>query len=154
DDQNSTKKAEGEEIPIERANIQPASRVVFHTDPNSPSADRFRLLRMRLRELRNSKALKRILITSPLPHDGKSTMCLNLATALAEGGLRSVLLIEADLHHSALTQQLGLTPWAGLTDCLDEGLDPQSGIRKVEPLGWRLLPAGTTRSNPTELLQG
>src|SRR5258708_4471362 len=67
--ENGTKKGDVQEIPIERANIDPGNRIVFHTDPSSPSADRFRLLRMRLREFRNTKALKRVLITSPLPHD-------------------------------------------------------------------------------------
>jgi len=74
--------------PVENAEILPETRLVFHTDPRSPGADRYRLLRMRLRELGSSGKLKTLLITSPLPHDGKSTVCLNLATALAEAARR------------------------------------------------------------------
>jgi Mrp family chromosome partitioning ATPase len=85
-------------LPVENAEILPETRLAFHADPRSPGADRYRLLRMRLRELGSSGKLKTLLVTSPLPHDGKSTVCLNLATALAEGGKKNVLLIEADLH--------------------------------------------------------
>jgi succinoglycan biosynthesis transport protein ExoP len=139
--------------PVDEVHIQPASRIVFHTAPHSPAADRFRYLRMRLRERWNVGKLKTLLITSPLAHDGKSTVTLNLATALSEGGTRKVLVMEADLHRSTLIQHLGLKVWPGLTDCLDAGLNPLSAIRRLEPLGWYLLPAGGPRSNPTELLQ-
>src|SRR5579872_5839050 len=52
--------------------IGPSARLVFHTDATSPAADRFRLLRMRLRAIKNTDKLKRVLLTSPLPGDGKS----------------------------------------------------------------------------------
>lgn len=142
-----------QEIPIVEANLRPESRIIGHTDPGSPGADRFRFLRMRLRERRNSRKLKTVLVTSPLAHDGKSTVSLNLATALAERGKCNVLLVEADLHHPFLSQQLGLRPWPGLTGCLNGSLDPFFAIRRLEPLGWYFLPAGECSDNPTELLQ-
>ena len=141
-------------IPVEEVHIDPASRIVSYTDPSSPGADRFRFLRMRLRELWNTKKLRILLITSPLPEDGKSTIAMNLATALAEGGKRSVLLIEADLHRSPLTGQLGLKGGPGLGECLEGGLNPLSAVRRLEPLGWYLLTAGQPQRNPTDLLQG
>jgi len=141
------------DIPSVEADIQPGSRLVFYTDPRSPGADRFRFLRMRLREVAKKGELKTILVTSPLPHDGKSTVVLNLATALSERGKHTVLVVEADLHHSSLTRSLGLDSWAGLAECLRGASEPLSAIRRVEPLGWYLLPAGEPRKNPTELLQ-
>ncbi len=140
-------------VPVERAEVPLETRLLFHTDPRSPSADRYRLLRMRLRELGKTGKLKTVLVTSPLPHDGKSTVCLNLASALAEGGRKKVLLIEADLHRPALTDRLGLRPWKGLAECLEGALAPLSAVRKVEPLNWFLLPAGGSRTNASELLQ-
>jgi capsular exopolysaccharide synthesis family protein len=141
-------------IPVEEVDVLPESRIIFHTDPNSPGADRFRLLRMRLRVLWNARKLRTLLITSPLPGDGKSTIALNLATALAERGKRNVLLIEADLHHSLLTEHLGIKSGPGLAECLEDGLNPLSVVRRLEPLGWYLLAAGRPRSTPTELVQG
>ena len=142
------------ELPAQEVRILPENRIIFHTDPRSPAADRFRLLRMRLKEPWSAGKLKKLLITSPLPGDGKSTITLNLATALSERGKRSVLVIEADLHHSSLSEILRINPWAGLTESLlDESTSPFSVIRRIEPLGWHLLPAGEPRTNPTELLQ-
>jgi capsular exopolysaccharide synthesis family protein len=148
------KASEFERIQVEQVQVQPASRIVFHTDPNSPGADRFRLLRMRLRVLWNARKLKTLLITSPLPGDGKSTIALNLATALTERGKRNVLLIEADLHRAPLAQQLSLKAGPGLAECLEGGLNPLSAVRRLDSLGWYLLSAGEVHSNPTELLQG
>jgi len=146
--------SEFREIPVEEVRVEPESRILFHTNPRSPGADRFRLLRMRLRRLWEAGKLRTLLVTSPLPQDGKSTVALNLATALAENGQRSTLLIEADLHHPTITRRLGLRPWAGLAEYLESGLNPFSAVRRLEPLGWYLLPAGQPRNNPTELLQG
>ena len=114
-------------IPVTQVHLEAASRLVFHTDPQSPGAERFRLLRMRLRERSKARKLKTLLITSPLPHDGKSTVTLNLATALAEQGKKSVLLVEGDLHHSQILPQLGLGVSAGFGECLDRQLDPIAG---------------------------
>jgi tyrosine-protein kinase Etk/Wzc len=108
---------------------------------------------MRLRELGSSAKLKTLLVTSPLPHDGKSTVCLNLATALAEGGKKNVLLIEADLHQPVLNARLQINAWAGLAECLEGVVDPRSVIRRIHPLHWYLLPAGGSRANASELLQ-
>ena len=142
-----------DQISVEEVQLHPGSRIVMHTDPHSAGADRFRFLRMCLRELWNSGKLKSVQITSPMAQDGKSTIALNLATALAERGKRKVLLMEADLHRPTLTEQLGIEMGLGLADCLEDGLHPNSAIRRLEPLGWYLLPAGNPRSDVTELLQ-
>jgi protein-tyrosine kinase len=142
-----------QQVPTKEVQVLSDSRIVMYTDPRSAGADRFRFLRMCLRELWKAGKLKSLMITSPLPQDGKSTIALNLATALAERGKHTVLLIEADLHHPTLTERLGLDGGLGLADCLEDGLDPISVIRRVEPLSWYLLSAGEPRSNPTELLQ-
>jgi capsular exopolysaccharide synthesis family protein len=142
------------EFAVETAHLGPENRLVYYNDPRSPAADRYRLLRMRLKEHRRIGKLKKVLVTGALAHDGKSTVILNLATALAERGKRSVLVIEADLHHASLAGSLKLRPWAGLSECLaDDTIAPLSAIRRIEPLGWHLLPAGEPRRNPTELLQ-
>lgn len=140
-------------IPADTVEIPPSGRVVVHTDPRGPGADRFRLLRLHLRERWNAEKLKTLLITSPLPNDGKSTISLNLASALAERGKRPVLLIGADLHQPTLSRQLGLPDRRGLAECLEDDVKPFSVIRRLEPLGWYLLQAGNARGNPTELLQ-
>ena len=142
------------EFAVEEAKLSPENRLVYFSDPRSPAADRYRLLRMRLKDCGRGGKLKKLLVTGALAHDGKSTVVLNLATALAERGRRTVLVVEADLHHASLSPSLSLKPWCGLTECLtDDATPPLSAIRRIEPLGWYLLPAGEPRRNPTELLQ-
>jgi len=108
---------------------------------------------MRLLELRQMAELRSIAITSPMPEDGKSTIAMSLATSLSEQGQHTVLLIEADLHKPGLAKSLGLRPKSGLAECLEDGLEPLSQLRKVEPLSWYLLEAGIPRGNPTDLMQ-
>ncbi len=140
------------DIAIEEVSLRPESRLPFHTDPHGCAADRYRLLRMRLRELWIAGRLKTLLVTSPLPEDGKSTTAMNLATALAEGGKYSVLLMEADLYHSPLAELLGIQRGPGLAECLEGTASLNSAIRRLQPLGWFVLPAGDAHGNPTELL--
>ncbi|MBE0660630.1 MAG: CpsD/CapB family tyrosine-protein kinase [Bryobacteraceae bacterium] len=141
------------QIAVEKVEITPEQRLIVLSDPRSPGADRFRYLRMRLRELGAKGQLKSLVVTSPTPQDGKSTVAMNLATVLAESGRRQVLLVEADLHRPSLAKTLAVTALPGLAECLENGLNPLDAIRKIEPLHWYLLQAGNPLGNPTELLQ-
>src|SRR5688572_12527221 len=110
-------------IPVEEVSLEAASRIVLLTDPRSLGADRFRYLRMHLREVRDAAKLRTLVITSALPREGKSTVAMNLATALSEGGKKYVLLIEADLYNPTIASGLGLaTGRPGLAECLEDGI--------------------------------
>jgi capsular exopolysaccharide synthesis family protein len=129
-------------------------KIFVHTDPDCSATDKFRLLRTRLRKHWLAGKLKSILVTSPLARDGKTTVALNLATILTQEQTRRVLLIEADLHRGSLEDQLGLLQQPGLTDCLQDGVDPLSSIRRLKPLGWSFLCANKQQCrNPAEVLQ-
>lgn len=128
------------------------SRLVFHTDPTSPAAERYRLIRLRLQAVRADANVKTILITSPSPREGKSTLALNLAAALADKRNQRVLLFEGDLRCPSLASELGLKLPSGLTQCTRSDVGLQSVILKVEPLGFYLLPAGKPSASPAELL--
>jgi capsular exopolysaccharide synthesis family protein len=142
-----------QDLRAENVEITPGTRIVVANEPRSPGADRFRYLRMRLRELRNKTKLHSLVITSALPKDGKSTVALNVATVLAEGGEQSVLLVEADLHHPTLARTLGISIRPGLAESVEGGGNPLAEVTRLDPLGWYLLQAGKARGNPTELLQ-
>jgi capsular exopolysaccharide synthesis family protein len=139
-------------IPVEKAEIVPASRIVVWDNPQALPADRYRMLRMQLERLRGDGKLKTVLLTSPSPEDGKSTVALNLASILAKHGKRQVLLLEADLRCPSLTRRLGLKSWPGLTECLSNRLDVMAAVRQIDPLQFYLLPAGAPVEDPAELL--
>jgi protein-tyrosine kinase len=141
-----------ETVREEEVNIHKECRLVVYTDPRSPAADRFRYFRIRLREPWEAGKVKTVLITSALPRDGKSTVAINLASALCEHGKKRVLLIEADLHRPTLASLLGLDAGPGLAECLTTGVNPVPFLRRLQPLGWYVLTAGGACVNPTELL--
>lgn len=140
-------------VGTEESTISPESRVAVYHDPTSAGADRFRLAQIRLKSLQASRGLKSILITSPMPGDGKTTVSLNLATALSENGRVPVLLLEADVYRPTVLTRLGLKPWAGLSECSRRGEDPMLAIRRINPLGFYLLPAGSTVDDDANILQ-
>lgn len=145
--------SEPHQIPLRTIEINSSHRIVLLTDPRSPGADRFRLLRMCLKELSATKQLRRLIVTSPLPKDGKTTVAINLATALAEYGKNRVLLIDGDLHCPSVSRSLNIENGPGLAECLEYGLEPLSAIVRLTPLQIYLLQSGESHNNPTELVQ-
>jgi succinoglycan biosynthesis transport protein ExoP len=137
----------------EEPRIEPENRIALVTDPQGPGADRFRFLRMRLKEFKAASGINSLLLTSALPQDGKSTVAINLATALAEGGKRKVVLVEADVRHPTIARSLGVPLRPGFAECIENGVDPLSSLCYLKPLYCYLLQAGEVRGNPAELFQ-
>jgi len=141
-------------IPSLPARLNSETRIVVSSDPRSPGSERFRLIRMALRSASGGKLPKVLLITSPLPKDGKSTVALNLATSLSEAGKYKVLLLEADLHRPTLLSNLGLEKMPGLNELIQSLQDPFAAIRRIEPLEIYILSAGRPADHPSDLFQG
>jgi receptor protein-tyrosine kinase len=140
-------------VGTEESTVPAQSRVVVYSDKASAGAARFRLAHMRLKSLQATRNLKSLIVTSPLPGDGKTTVALNLATVLSENGKVPVLLLEADVYRPKILERLDLKPWAGLSDCFTRNEDPMLAIRRINPLGFYLLPAGSPLEVGGEVLQ-
>jgi polysaccharide biosynthesis transport protein len=104
----------------------------------------------------NGVAPKILLLTSPSPHEGKSTVISNLAIALAEIGQR-VLLIDGDMRLPRIHTIFDVANSFGLSDILNEA-KPMGGewnaslVRKTGIPGLDVLPAGPARTNLSRLL--
>jgi capsular exopolysaccharide synthesis family protein len=140
------------QFPSLEVSVTPASRLVFFTQPESLAAEKFRFLGVRLRQMRQNRPLKRVLVTSTIPEEGKSLVSANLAGVLARRKER-VLLIEGDMRRPVLAQQLGLGRLAGLAEWLQGGLETPSNIYRLGGPGFWIMPAGEPPSNPLELMQ-
>ena len=132
--------------------VTPACRVVFFTHPESLAAEKFRFLGVRMRNFRQSRPLKKVLITSTIPAEGKSVVAVNLAGVLARRKER-VLLIDGDLRRPVLAQHFGLGTLAGLAEWLQSGDQTPSNIYHLAGLGLWIMPAGSPPANPLELMQ-
>jgi capsular exopolysaccharide synthesis family protein len=123
------------------------------TDKESLGAEKFRFLGVRLRQLQQERKLKKLLITSTLSEEGKTTVTANLATTLARRKQQKVLLLEGDLRRPTQAQLFGGSRPAGLSEWLQSGTRTIGNIYHLEGPGFWLMPAGMPPENPLELMQ-
>ena len=140
------------EFPTLNVSLTSSSRLVYFTEPDSLAAEKIRFLGVRLRQLQQTRGIKKVLVTSTIPQEGKSFISANLAGVLARRKQR-VLLIEGDLRRPTLSQQFGLGRVSGLGEWLQGNHSTVSNVYRLDSLGLWMLPAGTQPSNPLELMQ-
>jgi len=121
-------------------------------DDDHVGAERFRTLRSRLYQISGTRTLRRVIVTSSLPAEGKTFVAANLAQSIVRQPDRKVLLIDADLRASRLHQVLGAPRTPGLSDFLRGEADEFKVVQKGTDAHLCLIPAGNEVSNPSELL--
>jgi capsular exopolysaccharide synthesis family protein len=129
------------------------SRLICFTDNESLGAEAFRLLGVRLRDLQRKRPLKKVLVTSTIPQEGKSVSAANLACTLALRVTQRTLILEGDLRRPSLSQIFGIGSVPGLSECLRGERSVMASVYYLEGPNLWLLPAGSAPSNPLELLQ-
>lgn len=128
------------------------SQLITLTDPRSPVAEAYRTLRTNLTFAGLDKPIEALVVTSPSPDEGKSTVLANLAVTMAQGERRTIL-IDADLRRPTLHEIFGVSNGRGLTTMFVEPeamATPPLVEVGVENL-W-LLPSGPLPPNPADLL--
>lgn len=117
------------------------------------ATEAFRALRTTLLfKLRGIPGCRTLVVTSPNPSEGKSTISLNLAASFQQNHMK-VLLIDADLRKPKLHTRIGVEPGRGLSDLLEGGVAPSDVIlENVQSTGFDFLLSGTLSQRPTELL--
>jgi capsular exopolysaccharide synthesis family protein len=134
--------------------VSSESRMVCLTDQASLGAEKFRFLAVRLRQLQLARAqLKKVLITSTIPEEGKSMVAANLAISLAHRRQQKILLVEGDLRRPSLSTRFGLQQLPGLSEWLRGNRDPITNLYRLEQASLWFLPAGELLENPLELMQ-
>ncbi|MGA8509532.1 MAG: CpsD/CapB family tyrosine-protein kinase [Candidatus Sulfotelmatobacter sp.] len=124
----------------------------FNGDDNVRGAEEFRTLRSRLYSVREKMGLKKLLVTSALPKEGKSFTAANLAQVLARQHGRRVLLIDADLRGPRLHMMLGTSSAPGLADYLQGGSDEFSIMQRGPMENLFFIPSGHEISDPADLV--
>lgn len=125
---------------------------VFSPSASPAGAERFRTLRSRLFQIGATHPLKRVVITSSVPEEGKTFVAANLAQSFARQPGCRVLLIDGDLRASRLHLPFGAPEVPGLSDYLNGAAD-ETQITQVGAEGnLCLIPGGRSVANPSELL--
>jgi capsular exopolysaccharide synthesis family protein len=120
-------------------------------EPASYEAETFRSLRTALSLLGQDQERKTILFTSANPGEGKSYCALNYAVALAQLGLRT-LLIDADLRRQNLSKMVLLNTWGpALSSCLSQAATITDCCRPTGIKNLFMLGAGGRVAKPAEL---
>ena len=140
------------QIPLEQPKNKKDSVPVIQADD-----DRHALVEAN-RNLRSSivfmasptKPPKVIILTSPIPGDGKSMTSANLAIILARSG-STVLLVDADLRRGCLHKLFSLSPSPGFAEVLGGKLDWDKAVQPTSLANLSVLPLGSFPSHPAEL---
>lgn len=101
--------------------LAPRERLLSaQTPPHSPAAEAFGVLAANVRVAADEGLFKTLLVTSPMPGEGKSTVIANLAVALARTGF-NITVVDADFQHPQLRDLFGLGRGGGIVDALASG---------------------------------
>lgn len=128
-----------------------SNELMMMDDPKSMVSEAFRMLRTNLQFVGVDKPLKKIVITSSNPREGKSVVAANLAISIASTGSK-VLLIDADLRRPRVHKLFFLENYKGLSSLLagDLKMDDVANETPVENL--YVITSGPIPPNPAEIL--
>ena len=112
----------------------------------------YKALRTNLQFVCADKSVKKILITSSSPGEGKSTITINLAISLAQVG-HKVLIIDADMRKPKLNTYLKVKNFPGLTNVLAKTNTLDEAIQFDSELGIYVITCGPIPPNPAELIE-
>ena len=110
-----------------------------------------RQLRTNLRFVNVDTPPRSFIVTSAVPGEGKSTVSLSLARAMADAG-SPVILIDADLRRPTVAKKLKLDAKVGLTQVLAGQVEIANAVHQLGDSNLFVLPAGRIPPNPSELL--
>lgn len=119
--------------------------------PRSPMAEAIRHLRTSLMLSVSGGPPEAIVVTSPHPREGKSTISINLAIALAQDGHR-VVILDCDLRRPRIHEAFHLESNPGLTSYLTGSASLEAILKPTQVDNLFFIPAGPIPPNPAELL--
>ncbi len=126
--------------------------LVTALQPRSPITEAFRSLRTNLQFNDFASGAFSLLVVSPSPGDGKTTVAANLACVMAQMG-RKVVAVDADLRRPRLHKLFQLTNRVGLTNKLIHPAESFDGyLKQTETPNLQVMTSGNLPPNPAELL--
>ncbi|WP_043931175.1 CpsD/CapB family tyrosine-protein kinase [Bacillus sp. EB01] len=131
--------------------LQGKRKLITKLDPKSPISEQYRTLRTNIQFSSVDEEIKKIMVTSSGPGEGKSTTTANLAVVFAQQG-KSVLLIDADLRKPTVHYSFNLTNTIGLTNVLSHQVELKEAINETDVKGLYVVSSGPIPPNPSELL--
>jgi protein-tyrosine kinase len=116
--------------------------------------DSYRVLRTRLFRLMTSKELHSIVISSPVPAEGKTLTTINLGLTFAKLQDRKVLLVDADLRTRGLSQLFESHGFPGLNEILQGEATFESAVLATDVPNLSVVTAGQNFGGSPEAFAG
>ncbi|MDD5174099.1 MAG: CpsD/CapB family tyrosine-protein kinase [Candidatus Omnitrophota bacterium] len=127
-------------------------RLVSYMEKNCHLAEQYKVLRTNLYSLSSEKPIKTIVVTSTQASEGKTVTSCNMAYALSLDTEKKTLLMDADFRRPSTHTIFGLQRKPGFADVLSGEADIESLIEKPALDNLFVVPAGTIKVNPSEIL--
>jgi len=125
--------------------------VITHVAPKSSFAEGIKTLRTNLMFMSANEPPKLLLVTSPGPGEGKTLISTNMAIAMAQSGLRT-LIVDNDLRRPRVHKALSVKNTRGVSEIAAGEARADDVIVATDIENLWVLPAGHIPPNPTELL--
>lgn len=126
--------------------------LIMESDVRSPIAEAFRILRGNVLSLQKNGTPKVLMIASPEPDSGKSTILANLAASFAQSG-KSVIVVDSDFGRPSLHKLFHLPFENGLSDVLFGLSTLEATLKTTSVYGVKVLTSGSIPSNSGDLLE-
>ncbi|MBN3518760.1 polysaccharide biosynthesis tyrosine autokinase [Algoriphagus lutimaris] len=127
------------------------TNLLVQDHPKSMVSESFRSLRSALFYIASEKKCKKILVTSSVSGEGKTFVSINLASAIALSG-KKTLLLGLDLRRPKISEYLGVYNQTGLSNYLVDKASKEEIIVKTAFEDLYVVPSGPVPPNPAELL--
>jgi capsular exopolysaccharide synthesis family protein len=120
-------------------------------EPRSLAAEAYRTLRTNLEFCNYDRQSRSIIVTSPSPSEGKTTVAANLASIIATAR-KKVILLDCDFRNPHLHKVFGLDNFIGLSTLLSGKNQLAEIVKSSKVEGLSVVTSGPTPPNPSELL--
>lgn len=127
--------------------------IITYSDPKSSVSEGIRTIRTNLQFSNIDQDVKKIMVTSSMPGEGKSFISANLAIAFAQDG-KKVLVIDCDLRKGRMHRIFEEGNGKGLSNLLIDDIEEKykKYIKQTKVPNLSIITAGVVPPNPSELL--
>ncbi|MDP4088955.1 MAG: CpsD/CapB family tyrosine-protein kinase [Bacillota bacterium] len=124
--------------------------LIVGQEPKSVTAEAYRTLRTNLQFCTRENGIKKIVIASAEPGEGKTVTTCNLALSMSQAG-KKVLVVDCDLRKPNVHKKFGLDNDTGFANIIMMDLDYKGVVKKIDEK-LHIITAGKSPINPAELL--